>query len=155
MTAPNYDGCYLSLFVRFFLSRWNTALFDNSMHHITACQHKTWAYIKAIIHLCLHLNLLWTILLLQRSILERVSPSLHPLPAPLKGKEGKTLIWQVGTCNDSVTAIQKCLKSKNQSLVPVLLSWVVCAQVSRGSPWKFRLHILSPLDIRGCLSVTV
>lgn len=44
------------LYVCFLLSRQNTALFDKSMHHMTEWQHKMWVYIKAIIHLCLHLS---------------------------------------------------------------------------------------------------
>lgn len=84
--ASNDNGCTSPSFPPAPLSRWNTGLFDNSVHHITKCQHKTWAYIKAIIHLCLHLSLLKTILLSQKNCLGKSSPSLQPLPAPGQGK---------------------------------------------------------------------
>lgn len=114
-----------------------------------------WAYIKAIIHLCLHLNLLWTILLSQRNVRKRASLSPHHSSAPLQGRKGSSSSDKQEPITTGSWLLRGASKAKARVLASVLPSWAVLAQVPWGSPWIFRLHILSPPGTHRCLSVTI
>lgn len=91
--VPNYDCCTSpALWFCSSLSRQNTILFSNSMHHIISIKCGP---IQKLPFIYIYIPYEW--FCSQRNALERASPSLHPLPPPPAREEGGKLIWQVRT----------------------------------------------------------
>lgn len=110
------------------------------MHHITKCQRKTGAYIKAIVHLCLRLSLLRTILLSQKNCPGKSSPFSPASTCSWAREEEEELIQQVRTYHDWVTKMPQKQKPASHML-PALPSWASCSDTFQIT---FRLHIPSP-----------
>lgn len=121
--VPNYDCCTSpTLWVCSSLSRQNTILFSNSMHHITENVSIKCGSIQKLSLICVYISC--EQFCSQRNALETASPSLHPLPPPPPPakEEGGKLIWQVRTQLGSRSYPEVPPKQKPGSCIsPVLL----------------------------------